>query len=233
MFERLEKIIGKNALQEIQKKKVLVVGIGGVGGYVVEALVRSGIQKIIIIDSDVVDITNKNRQIIALDSTIGKKKVEVMKDRILDIYSQCQVEALDIFLEKDNIVNIFEKYQPDYVVDACDTITTKKEIIRYCLNHDISFISSMGTGNKLNPNRLKISDIRKTSYDPLAKILRKWISDEKITKKIPVLWSDEEKIKTKDRTPGSTSFVPATAGFMIEGYVIQNILNENRDKKEF
>ncbi len=228
MFERLEKIIGKNALQEIQNQKIIVVGIGGVGGYVVEALVRSGIQKIMIIDSDVVDITNKNRQIIALDSTIGKKKVDVMKDRILDMNSQCQVEALDIFLEKDNIFDIFEKYQPNYVIDACDTMTTKKEIIRYCLNHDISFISSMGTGNKLDPSRLKISDIRKTSYDPLAKILRKWIHEEKITKKIPVLWSDEEKVKIKDRTPGSTSFVPATAGFMMAGYVINDIIYKEK-----
>lgn len=224
MFERFEKIIGNSSLDEIKKITVMVVGIGGVGGYVVEALVRSGIEKIIIIDSDTIDITNKNRQIIALDSTIGKNKVDVMKERILDINKECEVTSLNIFLDTSNTNNIINKYKPDYVVDACDTITTKKEIITSCLKYNIKFISCMGTGNKLDPTRLKIDDIRKTSYDPLAKIIRKWVKDERIKDKITVLWSDEQPIETNDRTPGSSSFVPSTAGLIIASYIINNII---------
>ena len=121
-------------------------------------------------------------------------------------------------------IEIIQKYHPSYVIDACDTISTKKEIITSCLKNKIPFISCMGTGNKLDPTRLRIDDIRKTSYDPIAKILRKWISDEKINHKIPVLWSDEIPIKTHDRTPGSTSFVPATAGLIIASYIINDII---------
>lgn len=224
MFTRLEKIIGSNNLEEIKTKRVMVIGIGGVGGYTVESLIRSGIEHIMIIDHDIIDITNKNRQIIALDSTIGRKKVEVMKERILDINKNCQVETLDIFLDSMNTLECIQKYHPDYIVDACDTITTKKEIITCCLKNNIKFISSMGTGNKLDPSKLKISDIRKTSYDPLAKIIRKWVNDQKIKDKIPVLWSDEISIKTHDRTPGSTSFVPSSAGLLIASYIINDII---------
>lgn len=224
MFARLEKIIGSNNLEEIKTKRVMVIGIGGVGGYTVESLIRSGIEHIMIIDHDIIDITNKNRQIIALDSTIGRKKVEVMKERILDINKNCQVETLDIFLDSMNTLECIQKYHPDYIVDACDTITAKKEIITCCLKNNIKFISSMGTGNKLDPSKLKISDIRKTSYDPLAKIIRKWVNDQKIKDKIPVLWSDEISIKTHDRTPGSTSFVPSSAGLLIASYIINDII---------
>lgn len=224
MFDRLEKIIGSNNINKIKETTVMVIGIGGVGGYVVEGLVRSGISNIILIDHDIVDITNKNRQIIALSSTIGKKKVDVMKNRILDINEECKIETLDIFLDDNNTEEIIKKYHPDYIVDACDTITTKKKIISSCLKYNIKFISSMGTGNKLDPTKFKISDIRKTSYDPLAKIIRKWVKDEKIIGKIPVLWSDEEPIETHDRTPGSTSFVPSAAGLIIASYIINNII---------
>ena len=224
MFERFEKIIGSNSLDKIKKTTVMVIGIGGVGGYAVEALIRSGIEKIIIIDSDIVDITNKNRQIIALDSTIGKKKVVVMKERILDINKNCEVIDLNLFLDTSNTENIINKYKPGYIIDACDTIATKKEIITSCLKYNVKFISCMGTGNKLDPTRLKIDDIRKTSYDPLCKIIRKWVKDEKIKNKIPVLWSDEKPIETKDRVPGSSSFVPSSAGLIIASYIINNII---------
>lgn len=224
MFTRLEKIIGTNSLEKIRERTIMVIGIGGVGGYTVEALVRSGIEKIILVDHDDIDVTNKNRQIIALDSTIGRKKVEVMKERILDINQKCKVIALDIFLDSSNTYECIQKYHPDYVVDACDTITTKKEIITSCLKDNIKFISSMGTGNKLDPSKLKISDIRKTSYDPLAKVIRKWMGEQKIKEKIPVLWSDEIPIKTHDRIPGSTSFVPSSAGLLIASYIINNII---------
>ena len=224
MFNRLERIIGIDKLNGIKNKTVMIIGIGGVGGYAVEALVRSGITNIILVDHDIVDITNKNRQIIALDSTIGMKKVDVMKERINDINKECKVETLDIFLNDINTDEVISKYKPDYVVDACDTIIAKKEIILSCLKHNITFISSMGTGNKLDPTKLNISDIRKTNYDPLAKILRKWIKDEKIKGKISVLWSNEEPIKTQDRTPGSTSFVPSTAGLIIASFIINDII---------
>lgn len=224
MFQRLEKIIGNSSLELIHNTSVMVIGIGGVGGYVVEGLVRSGIKNIILVDFDTVDITNKNRQIIALDSTIGMKKVDVMKSRILDINKECNVITIDNFLNSENTGVIINKYHPDYVVDACDTMTTKKEIIASCLKYNIKFISSMGTGNKLNPRHLKISDLSRTNYDPLAKILRKWVKDEKIKGKIPVLWSDEIPIKTHDRTPGSTSFVPSSAGLMIASYIINDII---------
>lgn len=224
MFDRLEKIIGNKNLNQIKNSSAMIIGIGGVGGYTVEALVRSGIGTIIIVDHDIVDITNKNRQIIALDSTIGRKKTEVMKERIIDINKDINIISLDLFLDSSNTKEIIEKYHPDYVIDACDTISTKKEIITSCLKNNINFISCMGTGNKLDPSKLKISDLRKTNYDPLAKILRKWAKDEKINNKIPVLWSDEKPIKTHEKTPGSTSFVPSVAGLIISSYIINDII---------
>lgn len=224
MFERLEKIIGNKNLNQIKNSSAMVIGIGGVGGYTVEALVRSGIGTIILVDHDIVDATNKNRQIIALDSTIGRKKVEVMQERVLDINKEINIITLDLFLDSNNTKEIIEKYHPDYVIDACDTILAKKEIITSCLEYNIKFISCMGTGNKLDPSKLKISDLRKTNYDPLAKILRKWIKDERINSKIPVLWSDEKSIETHDRTPGSTSFVPSAAGLIIASYIINDII---------
>lgn len=228
MFDRFEKIIGNDNLNKIKNTTVMIVGIGGVGGYVVEALVRSGISNIILIDHDIVDITNKNRQIIALDSTIGRKKVSVMKDRILDINKDVNVIELDIFLDDSNTDEILKQYKPDYVVDACDTMVAKKKIISTCLKEDIKFISSMGTGNKFDPTKFRISDIRKTNYDPLAKILRKWVKDEKINGKIPVLWSDEKPVDIHDRTPGSTSFVPSAAGLIIASYIINDIIKTGK-----
>ena len=226
MFERKKKIIDKNLLDKVKNTTVLVVGIGGVGGYTVEALVRSGIGKIILIDKDVVDETNKNRQIIALDSTIGKNKVDVMKERIKDINKDCEVIVENIFLNLDNTKELITKYMPDYVVDACDTITTKKEIIKVCTDLNIELVSSMGTGNRLDPSKLEIIDLKKTSYDPIAKILRKYIKDERINKKIYVLCSKEESIKTHDRTPGSTSFVPSSAGLLIASFIFRKIIGD-------
>ena len=226
MFERLEKIIGKDNITKLKNTSVLIIGVGGVGGYTAEALARTGIGRLILIDKDTVDITNKNRQIIALDSTIGKSKVEVFKDRILDINKECNVEIENIFLNTDNTYEIIKKYNPDYVVDACDTITTKKEIIKACISLNIKFISSTGTGNRLDPSKLEIVDIRKTSYDKIAKILRKFVKEEKIKEKVPVLYSKEESIKTHDRTPGSTAFVPASAGLLIASYIFKKIIDE-------
>lgn len=227
MFERLESIIPKEKLEILKTKKIMVIGLGGVGGYVVESLVRSGITNLIIIDKDIVDIANKNRQIIALNSTLGKTKVEVFKERILDINEECNIEGLNIFLDKTNTYDIINKYKPDYLIDACDTITTKVEIIKVCNELDINFISSMGTGNKLDPSKLLISDIKKTHTDPLAKVMRKLLRENNIKGKVDVLWSSELPIKNNNRTPGSSSFVPSSAGILIGSYVFNKLINND------
>lgn len=221
MLERLEILIGKNNVDKIKLKAVAVIGIGGVGGYVVESLVRSGIENITIIDYDKIDVTNKNRQIIALDSTIGMKKVDAFEQRIKNINNSCKVKKLDYFLDENNI-DILNGY--DYVIDSCDSVLTKFEIIKYCLNNNICFISCMGTGKRLNPSLLKITDLMKTEYDPLAKRLRKMVRDAKIKKKIPVVCSSEIPKKLDTNIIGSNSFVPATAGLLITSFVINDII---------
>ena len=219
-FDRFKKLISEDSFKNISSKTVLVVGIGGVGGYVVEALVRSGIGKIIIVDGDVVDETNINRQIIALSSTVGQSKVDVFEKRIKDINEKCEVVKIDKFIDASNIDMLFD-YEFDYLVDACDTVSTKLALIDRC-------ISSMGTGNKLDPSILEIVDVRKTVNDPLARIVRKHVKDKKINDKVLVLSSRELPIKTGDRTPGSTSFVPSSAGLLIASYIIRTFINEDK-----
>ena len=221
-FERLRALI-PDKFDLIKTKKVLVVGLGGVGGYAVEALVRSGISDITIVDYDVVDITNINRQIIALHSTIGKYKTEVFKNRINDINPDCSVTVKNMKIDDNNINSLFEK-DYDYVVDACDTISVKKELIRICLRKNIKLISSMGTAKKLDPTKLEIVDVRKTSYDPIAKIIRKMVKEEKISKKVWVISSTEKPADTKDNVLGSTAFVPSTAGLLCAKFIINDII---------
>ena len=224
-FSRFEKIIGKENLGLLENKSVLILGVGGVGGYVAEALARSNIGTLILVDFDKVDETNINRQIIALKSTIGKKKVDVLEERIKDINDKCNVIKIDKFIDNNNLLELFD-LDIDYFVDACDTITTKKGVIDECLKRKIKFISSMGTGNKLDPSKLVITDIRKTVNDPLARILRKYVKDNKINSKVMVLSSTELPIKTGDRTPGSTAFVPSSAGFLIASYIVRDFINK-------
>lgn len=224
-FVRFEKLVGTDALNYLSTKTVLVLGVGGVGGYVVEGLVRSGVGRIIVVDKDVVDVTNLNRQIIALESTIGEKKVDVIEKRIKDINSAVIVQKLDKFIDKDNLNEIFQ-YDFDYLVDACDTVSTKLAIIDRCLGEKRKFISSMGTGNKLDPSMLEIVDIRKTVNDPLARIVRKHVKDKKINDKVMVLSSRELPIKTGNRTPGSSSFVPSSAGLLIASYIVRQFISE-------
>lgn len=225
MFERLSLLIGEDNLNRVSHKTVLVVGVGGVGGYAVTSLVRSGIKNIIIIDYDSVDITNINRQIIAYHSTIGKKKIDVLEKMLLDINPSVNIIKYDTLLNADNVKEIFDKHDIDYVVDACDTIAAKKAIIEYCLAEDINLISSMGTGNRLDPTKLSIVDIRKTNNDPIARILRKWIRDNKINKKVMVLSSSEVPRKV-GAVISSNSFVPASAGLIITSYIINDIIKE-------
>lgn len=220
-LSRLKKILSDDEINLIRSKTILIVGIGGVGGYALESIVRMGVNNIIIVDNDVVDITNLNRQLISLNSNIGKKKVDVAKKRIIDINKDCNVVTIDKFITEENILELF-KYNIDYVIDACDTVSTKIALIKECLNRNIKIISSMGTGNKFHPEMLEIIELKKTSYDPLAKVLRNKFKDEK--RKIMVICSKEKGINIKDRIPGSTSLVPPAAGIMCASYVINDIL---------
>lgn len=223
MFERTISLLGEETFKKIQSKTVLIVGIGGVGGFATEALIRSGIENIILIDHDKIDITNLNRQIISSSKNIDKYKVDEFKKRILEINPKCNVEILKIFLDNTNS-NILDNYKIDYIVDACDSIEAKKLLIDYSIKKNIKLISSMGTANKLDPSKLTITDIRKTSYDPLAKILRKYINDIKTNKKIMVVSSTEAPIKNKKLS--TLIFVPATAGLLCANYIMQDIIKQ-------
>ena len=224
-FSRLEKVIGSDNVNGLSKKSVLVLGVGGVGGHTVEALARSNIGTLILVDYDKVEESNINRQIIALNSTIGKSKVDVLEERIKDINSGCKVIKIDKFIDDNNYLELFDN-NIDYFVDACDTVLVKKLVIKECLKRNIPFISSMGTGNKLDPSKLEIIDIRKTVNDPLARLLRKFVKDERINKKVMVLSSKELPIKTGERTPGSTAFVPSSAGLLIASYIVRSFIDK-------
>ena len=226
MFERLELIIGKENVNKLNNTKVLVIGLGGVGGILTEILVRNGIKNIVIVDNDIVDITNKNRQIIALDSSVGKKKTDVMKDRLLDINKECNITCISDFIDEKNIDLLFQE-DIDYVIDACDTVSTKILLITECLKRNIKILSSMGMGKKLDLSKLKIMDIRKTSYDKIAKVIRKKLKDEGINEKIMVLSSDEEPIDTKENI-GSYSPLTSLAGLLMADYVIKDIIKKVR-----
>ena len=222
-LSRLEKIIGEEKIEKIKEKTVLVLGCGGVGGYVVEALARSGVGKLIIIDFDKVEESNVNRQIIALTSTIGMNKVDALEKRILDINPNCIVIKKKEFISEDNVEELFNE-KIDYFVDACDTVNTKKLVLLECLNKKVPFLMCMGTGNKLDPTKLEIIDIRKTVNDPLARIMRKFVKDKRIKGKVMVCTSSELPIKIHNRTPGSSAFVPSSAGLLMASYIIREFI---------
>lgn len=224
-YDRLEKIIGEEQLNDLSKKTVLVLGCGGVGGYSIEALSRSNIGTLILVDFDKIEESNINRQIIALDSTIGLLKTDAFEARIKDINKEIRVIKISEFIDDKNIDLLFQK-PIDYLIDACDTMLTKKLIIKECIKRNIPFISSMGTGNKFDPSKLEIIDIKKTINDPLARMIRKFMKDEKINKRVMVLSSTELPVKTHDRTPGSTAFVPSSAGLLIASYVVRELLEK-------
>ncbi len=220
-FSRVSMLIDIN---QLKNKTVAIVGIGGVGGYVAESLARSGVGKLILVDYDVVDETNINRQIIALHSTIGKEKVSLMEERIHDICEDTQVVSYRIMYGEENRYDIFSE-KIDFLVDACDIVRSKQILITECLNREIPFISSMGTGNRLDPSKLTVTDLAKTEGDPLARIMRKWAKDRGIRTPIPVLYSSELPIKTGTRQPGSLIFVPASAGLLIGSYIVRYFLS--------
>ena len=222
MLDRLELLV-KDKIKDIKTKHVLVIGLGGVGGYTVESLVRSGIEKITIVDYDKIDITNLNRQIISNIGNVGCYKVDEWEKRIKLINPNCKIYKIKDKITIENIDILFQN-KVDYIIDACDTVSVKKELILKCIDKKIKFISCMGTGNKMDPSKLKIMDIRDTNYDPLARIIRKMVKDKKIKDKIYVVASNEIPIK-RDKI-GSNAYVPSTAGLLLTSYVINDIVGE-------
>lgn len=241
-FSRNELAIGKEGIDILKNATVAVLGVGGVGSFSAEALARSGVGRIILVDKDDVDITNVNRQIHALLSTVGQPKAELMKNRIQDINPDCEVIALKMFYTEETFEEFFS-YGLDYVIDASDTVIYKMHVMKECLKRNIKVISSMGAANKMDPTRFQIADISKTHTDPLAKVIRTRLRKEGITKGIPVVFSDESpiviredvrkevgndeaKIRKAQMPPSSNAFVPSVAGLIAASWVINDILKD-------
>lgn len=225
-FSRTEMLIGKEGIEKLRNSKVAIFGIGGVGSFVVEGLARAGIGNFILVDNDKVALSNLNRQIIATTKTIGKLKVEIAKERILEINPNANVEIYSDFFMPES-PELFDN-TVDYIVDAIDTVTAKIELVERANKLNIPIISSMGTGNKLDPTKFEVTDIFKTSVCPLAKVMRKELKTRGI-KRLKVVYSKEEPIKVdtevgKKPIPGSISFVPSVAGLIISGEVIKDII---------
>ena len=229
-FSRTELLIGKEGIEKLQNSKVAIFGIGGVGSFVVEGLVRAGVGSFVLVDNDKVCLTNLNRQIISTRKTVGKPKVEVAKERILEINPEANVEIYQEFFMPDSQGILDDTV--DYIIDAVDTVTAKIELVMRANKLNIPIISSMGTGNKLDPTRFEVTDIYKTSVCPLAKVMRKELRARGV-KKLKVVYSKEEPIKLaktteenkeKKQVPGSISFVPSVVGLIIAGEVIKDII---------
>lgn len=244
-FSRTELAIGPEGTELLKRSTVAVLGIGGVGGIAAEALARSGIGRIILIDKDVVDITNINRQIHALTTTVGQPKAELMKDRIKLINPDCDVIALRMFYTEETYEELF-KYPLDYVVDASDTIIYKIHLIKQCLERNIPIISSMGAANKSDPTRFQVADISKTSVDPIARVIRKKLRQEGIKRGVKVVFSTELPLKPREdvteqivpdtapkdirkaqQPPASNAFVPPVAGLIMVSVVFRELLENN------
>jgi len=241
-FSRNELAIGKEGLEIMKNSTVAILGIGGVGSFAAEALARSGVGRIILVDKDDVDITNVNRQLIALLSTVGRPKADIMKERIMDINPDCEVIALKMFYTEETYEEFFS-YHPDFVVDASDTIIYKIHLMKECLKRNIKIISSMGAANKMDPTRFKIADISKTHTDPIAKVIRTKLRKERIHKGIPVVFSDESPIVIREdirqevgndqavirkaqMPPSSNAFVPSACGLIMASYVVRELLKD-------
>ena len=242
-FSRTQLLLGKEAMKLLSDKHIAIFGIGGVGGYVCEALIRSGIKNFDLIDNDKVCLTNINRQIVATHKTIGKYKVDVMKERMLDINPDSQINIHKCFFLPEN-ADDFDFGGYDYVVDAIDTVTAKIELVMRCNRYSVPIISAMGAGNKLDAGRFKISDIYKTSVCPLAKVMRHELKKRGI-KKLKVVYSDETPIKPTEEAaetqnehtgrraiPGSTAFVPSVAGLLIAGEIIKDLTHNGGNARE-
>lgn len=229
-FARLELLIGKEKINQLHNATVLVIGLGGVGSYAVESLVRSGIGHLILIDYDVIDITNLNRQLMTNHDNIGKLKVDVWEERIHKINPNCIVTKVARKILPEDIDSLFTEYSFSYLIDACDTIGTKCALIKKSLETKTTIISSMGTGNKMDPTKLEIIDIRKTSYDPIAKILRKKLKEMHVNQKVMVVCSTEVPKKIEGNCVASNAFVPATAGLYCTNYIVKEIVGDKDEK---
>lgn len=221
-FSRTELLIGKDGVEKLKKSKVAIFGLGGVGSYVVEGLARAGVGNFILVDNDIISETNINRQIIATYKTIGKPKIQIEKERILEINPNAKVKIFKEFFMPESPDFIDEDVS--YIVDAIDTITAKIELVVRAKKMNKPIISCMGTGNKLNPTKFEITDIYKTSVCPLAKVMRKELKNREIDN-LKVLYSREKPIKLNNKqVPGSISFVPSVAGLIIAGEVIKDMI---------
>ena len=236
-YSRTELLIGKTGMERLRAASVMVFGVGGVGSHCIEALARSGVGRLTLIDNDTVSLTNINRQSIAYHSTIGRYKTEVMKERIRDINPEICVKTYEMFVLPDNLEALFEE-KPDYVIDAIDTVTAKLALVELALRLDIPVISSMGTGNKLHPEMFEITDLSKTSVCPLCKVMRKELKARGIFH-LKVLYSREKPIDTTERDtgedkgqrrsiPGSISFVPPAPGLLIAGEALRDIIEKGK-----
>lgn len=232
-YSRTELLVEKEGLQRLKDATVMVLGVGGVGSHCIEALARSGVGRLILVDNDKVTLTNINRQSIAYHSTIGQYKTKLMKDRIGDISSEIEVITHEKFILPENLYEIFDR-KVDYIIDAIDTVTAKLALAEYAKQQDIPIISCMGTGNKLHPELFEITDISKTSVCPLCKVMRKELKERGI-KHLKVLYSKEKPVDTSGKStgenmgkrralPGSISFVPPVAGLLIAGEVIRTLI---------
>ena len=236
-FDRTKRLLGADAMEKLKNAHVAVFGIGGVGGHAVDALARSGIGAITIVDSDEVAVSNINRQLIATTKSVGRKKVQVMKEHLLEINPDIRVEVHDCFFLPETEAQ-FDFYQYDYVIDAVDTVTAKLALVEACEKANTPIISSMGAGNKLNPAAFEVVDIYKTSVCPLAKVMRRELKKRNI-KRLKVVYSkeiplepmeDEDFVSDEKRqrraTPGSIAFVPSVAGLILAGEVVKDLTKE-------
>ena len=231
-YSRTELLIGTEGIERLRNASVMIFGVGGVGSHCIEALARSGVGKLILIDNDTVSLTNINRQSIAYHSTVGRYKTKVMEERIHDICPEIEVKTYEMFVLPENLSALFEE-PVDYIIDAIDTVTAKLALVQIAEEKGIPIISSMGTGNKLHPELFEITDIYKTSVCPLCKVMRKELKARGI-RKLKVVYSKETPIDTSERMtgedkgmrrslPGSISFVPPVAGLMLAGEVIREL----------
>lgn len=223
MFERLITLIGEDKVDKLKNINVLIVGLGGVGGYALEALVRSDVCNLTIVDGDVVELSNLNRQIISKQDVVGKSKAIVAQTRVLEINPDINLRVINEFISENNF-SLLNVDSFDYVIDACDDLNLKMLLIKNADKYKL--ISSMGTANKMDMTRFKITTIDKTSYDPLAKIIRKKIKDEKIKTKFKVVSSDEKVIKNGTKL-GTIAYMPAVSGLLCASYVISDIIENN------
>ncbi len=225
-FSRTELVLGTKNLTRLQGAKVAVIGVGGVGGYAVEALARSGIGALVLVDHDLVSITNLNRQIIALESSLGRPKVEVMAERVLQINPACKIDIHQVYYGRD-LHNELIPPDVDYVADAIDSVGAKADLIERSLAMQTQIISSLGMGNKLDPSRVNITDISKTHTCPLARAVRLALRKRGISEGVPVVFSDERTVGAKlGSVPGSTSFVPPAAGLLMASWIVRQVCRE-------